>query len=99
MIFYPKNFDCVIHALKNSSIKSVMFYGPKKGLIDHYISLIKQSLNLTSRMLNYSEISNVCLEEILNSLNIFSNKEILIIMGITGSASKNVMSALKQTSY
>jgi DNA polymerase-3 subunit delta len=88
MRFYPKGFSSVIDKIQNSSIKGVLLYGPDKGMIEHFMSLVKQALSLNMRKVDYAEANKSSLAQIFNTLNLFDSREIIVINNFSTSLDK-----------
>lgn len=82
MKFYSNQLSKVAESLSAGQIKSVLFYGPDHGLIEHSIKLLSKMLKLQRRNNSFTDISGSDINSLLNNASLFAEKELISVKDI-----------------
>lgn len=97
MRFYPKDFSSLLVKIKKNTVNALLLYGPDKGMVAHFIDEIKNTLSLPLRKIEYSSIDSSQLPTIINSMNLFADKELIVFSGFTASIVKETKQLLESS--
>ncbi len=98
MRLYTKDLPQLITKIQNRSILGLLLYGPDKGLIDYVSNQVKQALNLSARVVYYSNVANN-LAACLSELSLFTSRDIVIVKDVPASLDKDGKNALEKDAH
>lgn len=96
MKFYPSQTDALLQNIANGKINAILLFGPDKGRIQSICGTIAHKLNLISRSITYSSCTKSNLSVILNSLDLFHQREFIKITDVTSSITAEMKEFLSQ---
>lgn len=94
MKFTSSNISALLPSLKMGKIRSIMLYGPDKGVIDHIYSLIVKTLEKTSYNHNYNDMICSGIDITLNNISLFGGSDIIKITEVPSSINTDLKDIL-----
>lgn len=85
MKFTSNSFQKLLPMLPGGKIKSVLIYGPDKGVVSSIYSSITRSMNLEPSIRSYKEILSEGVDVALNNISLFGTRNIVQITEIPNS--------------
>lgn len=82
MKFYSNQLSKVANSLTKGQIKSVLFYGPDHGLIEHSIGQLAKMLKIERRNNSFTDIDSSDINSMLNNASFFAEKELISVKDI-----------------
>ena len=90
MKFYFSQINRLFELIASGKVKALLLYGPDKGYIDKICRHLVKKLNMLQTSIEYSDLNISSLEILLNSPNLFNQKELIRIRGVGNSIDKNL---------
>ncbi|MEY3197257.1 MAG: polymerase subunit delta [Pseudomonadota bacterium] len=82
MKFYSNQVKEIAKSMLEGKITTVLFYGPNHGLIKHSLNSIIDILKVQKQNVSYSDTEDSSINSLLNNLNLFGDKELIILSDI-----------------
>lgn len=96
---YPEKVSYVVELIKKNKVKALLLYGNEKMRLKSYVERLTNLLNWQKKIVDYSELSeDVDFNSIFGNLNLFYQKEIIVVENVPTSINKYFLNFLSSDS-